>query len=64
MISDLVVGLELIADNGVAKWRELLGNTDPNKARQEQPGSIRALFGEAGVRNAAHGSDSAVSAAR
>ena len=62
--SDLVVGLELIADGGVGRWRELLGDTDPNKARKEQPGSVRALFGEGGVRNAAHGSDSAVSAAR
>ena len=48
--SDLVVGLELIADNGVGRWRELRGDADPNKARLEQPGSVRALFGEGGVR--------------
>ena len=64
MISDLVVGMELIADNAVGKWRDMLGNTDCHKARQEQPGSIRALFGEGGVRSAAHGSDSAGAAAR
>lgn len=34
MCSDLVIGMELIADNCIRKWRDLLGATDPNKARQ------------------------------
>ena len=34
MSSDLVIGIELIADNCIRKWRDFLGPTDPNKARQ------------------------------
>jgi nucleoside-diphosphate kinase len=34
MTSDLVVGLELIADNCVKKWRDLIGPTDVSKAKQ------------------------------
>ena len=64
MSSDLVVGLELVADNCVAKWRQLLGPTSPSQAKQESPKSIRALYGEEGPKNAAHGSDSSSSASR
>lgn len=60
--SDLVVGLELIADNCVSKWKSLLGS--PNDASKETPHSIRAKFGAKGVKNIAHGSDSSQSAAR
>lgn len=62
--SDLVVGLELVANDSVAKWRRLLGPTSPATAKIENPNSIRAKFGTEGVRNAAHGSDSSASAAR
>ena len=34
MTSDLVVGIELIADNCVAKWRSVLGATNPQQAKQ------------------------------
>ena len=64
MSSDLVVGLELVADNCVAKWRQLLGPTSPPNAKMESPKSIRAIYGDEGVKNAAHGSDSSSSAAR
>lgn len=62
--SDVVVGLELIAENAVARWRELMGPTNPNTAKVEAPNSIRALFGTEGTHNAVHGSDSATSANR
>jgi nucleoside-diphosphate kinase len=62
--SDLVVGLELVADDCVAKWRRLLGPTSPAQAKKESPNSIRAKFGKEGVQNAAHGSDSPASAVR
>jgi nucleoside-diphosphate kinase len=58
MSSDLIVGFELVAPNAIAKWREVIGPTDCNKARQTAPQSIRAKFGEAGPKNAVHGSDS------
>ena len=62
--SDLVVGLELVADDCIAKWRKLLGPTSPAQAKKESPNSIRAKFGTEGPLNAAHGSDSASSAQR
>ncbi len=64
MSSDLVVGLELVADDCITKWRRLIGPTKPKEAKQNSPNSIRALFGEEGVKNAVHGSDSQTSAQR
>jgi nucleoside-diphosphate kinase len=64
MSSDLVVGLELVAEDCVNKWRTLLGPTNSTIAKQEAPTSIRALFGTDATKNAAHGSDSLVSAMR
>lgn len=58
-----VLGMELVADNAIAKWRALLGPTDTYKARAEAPDSIRAHFGVDGTDNAAHGSDAAETAA-
>lgn len=51
-----VVLLALEADNAFAKWREVMGATDPAKAVD---GSVRKLYGTNIGRNAAHGSDSA-----
>jgi len=64
MSSDLIVGLELVAEGAIAKWRKTIGPTNCDVARAEAPNSIRALFGQEGVRNACHGSDSPVSAQR
>lgn len=64
MTSGPVIAMELLADNGVTKWRELLGPTDSEEARKDVPGSIRALFGKDKSLNAAHGSDSCTSAER
>lgn len=62
--SGLVIGLELMGKDAVARWRTLLGPTNCFMARNESPNSIRAIFGTEGVRNAAHGSDSIQSAER
>ena len=62
--SDVVVGLELIAENAIARWRELIGPTNPIVAKTEAPNSIRAIFGTEGTHNAVHGSDSPSSANR
>jgi nucleoside-diphosphate kinase len=64
MTSGPVIALELLAENGMAKWRELLGPTDSEQARKDAPGSIRARFGKDKSLNAAHGSDSCISAER
>lgn len=59
-----VLGLELMGNNAVAAWRNLLGPTNCATARSTHPDSIRAKFGTEGVRNAAHGSDAVASAER
>jgi hypothetical protein len=41
-----------------------MGPTNVEKARQEDPQSLRALYGEEGAKNATHGSDSVLSAQR
>ena len=64
MSSGPVVKLEVSGPNAIKKWRELIGPTNSLKARDEAPGSVRALFGTDGQRNAAHGSDAPESATR
>lgn len=53
--------LALEADGAIAKWREVMGATDPAQAAD---GTIRKLFGASKGENATHGSDSPESAAR
>mgnify|MGYP004701928485 FL=1 len=55
-----VVLLALEREDAVAKWREVMGATDPAKAEE---GTIRKLFGTNVGRNASHGSDSVENAA-
>jgi len=50
--------MELVANNAITKWRTFIGPTNSLKAKQEAPGSLRALYGEDGTKNACHGSDS------
>jgi len=64
MSSGPLVALELVADGAIQKWRKLIGPTNTFKAREEAPGSLRALFGTDGTRNACHGSDSPASSDR
>lgn len=61
MTSDVVIGLELVAHDAVKKWRTLLGPTNTEVAKKTAPGSLRAMFGTDGTKNACHGSDSAPS---
>lgn len=56
MSSGPVVKLELSGSNAIKRWRELIGPTNSEAAREKAPGSIRALFGTDNQRNAAHGS--------
>lgn len=55
-----VVVLALEREDAVAKWRELMGATNPANAAE---GTIRKLFATSIERNAAHGSDAAETAA-
>eukprot|EP01084_Bolivina_argentea_P096021 172623_1 len=64
MTSGPVWALMLERENAVRVWRDLMGPTDAKKAKEEAPNSIRAIWGTDITANAAHGSDSAVSAER
>lgn len=61
MTSGPVVIAVLGADGAIAKWRELMGATDPAKAA---PGTIRREFGQNIEANATHGSDAPETAAQ
>ena len=55
-----VAVLALEREDAVAKWRELMGATNPANAAE---GTIRKLFAQSIERNAAHGSDAPETAA-
>jgi nucleoside-diphosphate kinase len=61
MSSGPVVIAVLSGEDAIARWRELMGATDPAKAAA---GTIRKDLGQNVEKNAAHGSDSAATAAR
>jgi nucleoside-diphosphate kinase len=60
MSSGKVVILALEADGAIARWRELMGATDPAKAA---PGTLRQRFGTSIQNNCTHGSDAPETAA-
>jgi nucleoside-diphosphate kinase len=59
MSSGPIVVLMLERDEAIARWREIMGATDPAKAG---PGTLRHAFGFDIERNAVHGSDAAETA--
>lgn len=61
MTSDVCIGMELVSDNAIKKWREVIGPTNSATAKQEASGSIRAKYGVDGTLNAVHGSDAQTS---
>lgn len=46
----------LTREDAVIGWRALMGPKDPEQAKQENPDSLRAQYGENTLRNAVHGS--------
>ena len=60
MASGPAVVLVLEAEDGIKKWRTLMGATDPAKA---DAGTLRKEFAESIERNATHGSDAPETAA-
>jgi nucleoside-diphosphate kinase len=59
MMSDVVIGIELVAPDAVTLWRSVIGPTNTAVAKKDAPSSIRAICGTDGTKNAVHGSDSA-----
>ena len=55
MSSGPIVAIILKKENAVDDFRELIGNTDPSKAKE---GTIRKMFAASLQKNAVHGSDS------
>ena len=55
MTSGPVVPMALQGENAVQKFREVIGDTDPNQAEE---GTVRQLYGESKESNPIHGSDS------
>jgi nucleoside-diphosphate kinase len=60
MSSGPVVVLALEAPDAIARWRTLMGATDPSKA---DAGTLRREFGRSIEQNATHGSDAPETAA-
>jgi nucleoside-diphosphate kinase len=60
MSSGPAIALVIEAADGIAKWRTLMGATDPARA---DPGTLRKEFGQSIERNATHGSDAPDTAA-
>lgn len=61
MTSDVCVGMELVSENAVQKWRDVCGPTNTAVAKSEKPGSLRAKYGVDGTLNAVHGADAQIS---
>lgn len=60
MSSGKVIVMVLEAENGISRWRDTMGATDPAKAA---PGTIRRDLGTSIQNNCTHGSDAAETAA-
>ena len=60
MSSGKAVVMVLEAENAIARWRDMMGATDPAKAA---PGTIRREFGTSIQNNCTHGSDAPDTAA-
>ena len=61
MTSGPIVLQVLEGENAIAKYREIMGATDPAAADE---GTIRKLFAKSKAENSTHGSDSPAAAAR
>uniref|UniRef100_A0A0B7AGW0 Nucleoside diphosphate kinase n=1 Tax=Arion vulgaris TaxID=1028688 RepID=A0A0B7AGW0_9EUPU len=59
-----ILAFELVGENAVQRWQDMIGLADPSRARAEAATSLRARFGKDAIHNAVHGSDSPSSAAR
>ncbi|XP_064419268.1 thioredoxin domain-containing protein 6 [Latimeria chalumnae] len=60
----LIISTPEGAEDVIPTWREFIGPTDVETAKQENPESLRALYGTEKVFNAVHGSDNTEQASR
>ena len=64
MTSGEIYALKLEKADAIKGWRTLMGPTNAETAKKENPECIRALYGTDVQQNATHGSDSEASAKR
>lgn len=58
MQSDVCTGMELVAEDAVSRFRDVIGPTNSQEAKAVAPRTLRAAFGSDAMRNAIHGSAS------
>jgi nucleoside-diphosphate kinase len=45
MTSGPIVAIELVGPDAINRWRNMIGPTDPQKAKEQGPHLLRARFG-------------------
>ncbi|XP_018335091.1 nucleoside diphosphate kinase 7 [Agrilus planipennis] len=58
LVSGPIVALEIVGDNALQRWKDVLGPTDPIEARKTHPETLRARYGMERASNGFHASDS------
>jgi nucleoside-diphosphate kinase len=64
LMADVVVAMELVGDNAVAKWKQVAGPISAREAQSEAPKSLRGQLAADDVHNAVHASEDDVAAER
>ena len=64
ILSGPVIGIEIVGKKSISKWRQIIGPTNLETAKNQAPYSLRALYAKNTTENFAHGSDSPNSAER
>jgi nucleoside-diphosphate kinase len=62
--ADNCLVMELVGDDAVSKWQQIVGPRSPSEAQRTAPRSLRAAFGSDEVRNGFHASANSHSAER
>lgn len=62
LTSGPLLAIELLGENCIDRWRQLIGPKDSAKARKDAPTSLRACYGEDSIKNAVHGAEDRESA--
>lgn len=64
MTSATAIAMILEGPEAVMRWRLIMGPSDSEKAKENAPNSVRALYGTSILENAVYGSDTAIIASK